>query len=93
MTGSIAIMGLPDFRVESVFPRKLVSGGYLVTVTVENLGEAGAEVPVTLRTDTEEISKRLEVHAKSKASIRIETASTPREVVVNDGSVSRDRYE
>ncbi len=79
--------GLPDFRVDSVYPRKLVNGGYLVTVTVENLGDAGAEVPVTLRTDTEEISKRLEVHAKSKASIRIETVNTPREVVVNDGSV------
>ncbi|HEV7219051.1 MAG TPA: hypothetical protein VGN39_09270 [Terriglobales bacterium] len=79
--------GLPDFRVDSVYPRKLVNGGYLVTVTVENLGGAGAEVPVTLRTDTEEISKRLEVHAKSKASIRIETVTIPREVVVNDGSV------
>ena len=73
--------------MDSVYPRKLVNGGYLVTVTVENLGGAGAKVPVTLRTDTEEISKRLEVHAKSKVSIRIETVTIPREVVVNDGSV------
>ena len=79
--------GLPDFRVESVYPRKLVNGSYLVTVTVENLGNAGAEVPVILRMKDEEISKRLEVHAKSKASIRIEAASTPEEVVINDGSV------
>lgn len=79
--------GLPDFRVESVYPRKLVNGSYLVTVTVENMGNAGAEVPVILRTDGEEISKRLEVRAKSKASIRIETVTIPREVVVNDGSV------
>ena len=79
--------GLPDFRVESVYPRKLVNGSYLVTVTVENMGNAGAEVPVILRTDGEEISKRLEVHAKSKASARIETVTIPREVVVNDGSV------
>ncbi len=79
--------GLPDFRVESVYPRKLVNGSYLVTVTVENLGDAGAEVPVILRTKDEEIGKRLEVHAKSKASIRIEAASTPLEVVINDGSV------
>ena len=87
MTGFIVIMGLPDFRVESVYPRKLVNGSYLVTVTVENLGDAGAEVPVILRTKDEEIGKRLEVHAKSKASIRIEAASTPLEVVINDGSV------
>lgn len=79
--------GLPDFRVESVYPRKLVNGSYLVTVTVENLGDAGAKVPVILRTKDEEIGKRLEVHAKSKASIRIEAASTPLEVVINDGSV------
>jgi len=79
--------GLPDFRVESVYPRKLVNGSYLVTVTVENMGNAGAEVPVILRTDDKEISKRLEVRAKSKASIRIETVTIPREVVVNDGSV------
>ncbi|MGH9513186.1 MAG: hypothetical protein ACRD2U_13725 [Terriglobales bacterium] len=79
--------GLPDFRVESVYPRKMLKGVYLVTVTVENLGSAGAEVPVILRTEGAEISKRLVVRAKSKASIRIESASIPKEAVVNDGSV------
>jgi hypothetical protein len=79
--------GLPDFRVESAYPRATVDGGYVVTVTIENLGEAGAEVPVTLRMERGEVTKRLEVHAKSKASIRIEASSTPKEVVVNDGSV------
>jgi hypothetical protein len=54
---------------------------------IENLGEAGAEVPVSLRTERGEVTKRLEVRAKSKASIRIEASSTPKEVVVNDGSV------
>jgi hypothetical protein len=44
-------------------------------------------VPVFLRTESEEIIKRLEVHAKSKAAVRIETVSAPQEVVVNDGSV------
>ena len=79
--------GLPDFRVESAYPRKLATGGYLVTVTIENLGNAGAEVPVIMKFDGGEIQKRLEVRAKSKASIRIETAATPQEVIVNDGSV------
>jgi hypothetical protein len=79
--------GLPDFRVESAYPRPTVGGGYVVTVSVENLGNAGAEVPVTLRIEGGEVTKRLEVHAKSKASIRIEAPSTPHEIVVNDGSV------
>jgi hypothetical protein len=79
--------GLPDFRVDSVYPRPIVDGGFMVTVTIENLGNAGAEVPIVLRTQSEEIIKRLEVHAKSKAAIRVPTASIPVEVVVNDGSV------
>jgi hypothetical protein len=79
--------GLPDFRVDSVYSRPIVDGGYMVTVTIENLGEAGAEVPVILRMESGEIIKRLEVRAKSKAAVRIQTASIPQEVVVNDGSV------
>jgi hypothetical protein len=79
--------GLPDFRVESAYPRATVNGGSIVTVTIENLGDAGAEVPVTLRMQDGEVTKRLEVHAKSKAAVRIEAATTPVEVVVNDGSV------
>jgi len=79
--------GLPDFRVDSVYPRPIVDGGYMVTVTIENLGDAGAEVPVILRLESGEIIKRLEVRAKSKAAVRIQTATIPQEVVVNDGSV------
>jgi hypothetical protein len=79
--------GLPDFRVESAYPRTTVDGGYVVTVTIENLGDAAAEVPVTLRMASGEVTKRLEVHARSKASIRIDASSTPKEIVVNDGSV------
>jgi hypothetical protein len=59
----------------------------MVTISIENLGNAGAEVPIILRTESEEIIKRLEVHAKSKAAIRVQTASIPVEVVINDGSV------
>jgi hypothetical protein len=79
--------GLPDFRVESAYSRATVNGGSMVTVTIENLGDAGAEVPVTLRMETGEVTKRLEVHARSKAAVRIEASSTPQEVVVNDSSV------
>ncbi len=79
--------GLPDFRVDSVFTRQTLQNTYLVTVSVENLGDAGAEVPVTVRIDGGDVSKRLEVRGKSKNAIRIEVSSPPREVAINDGSV------
>jgi len=40
-----------------------------------------------LRFEGGEVTKRLEVRARSKASIRIEAPAAPRDVVVNDGSV------
>jgi len=79
--------GLPEFRILSVYPRQLVGGGYLVTVTVENSGQAGAEVPVTLHMAQGEITERLVVPGKSKASVRIRAPMLPREATTNDGSV------
>jgi hypothetical protein len=79
--------GLPDFKVESAFPQKTMTDSYMVTVTVDNLGTAGAEVPVIVKFADGEAVKRLEIRAKNKATIRIETPSSPQEVVVNDGSV------
>src|SRR5271165_5631732 len=79
--------GLPDFKIESAFPRKTLTNTFIVAVTVENLGTAGAEVPVILKFSGGEVVKRLEVRAKDKATIRVETPAAPTEVVVNDGSV------
>jgi len=79
--------GLPDFRVESAYPRRLLGGGYVVTITIENLGEAGAQVPVTLVMEGGQVSRLVEVHSKSKSVMRIEAAGPPQEIVVNDGSV------
>ena len=79
--------GLPDFRIESAFSRQASEGNYLLTVTVENLGAAGAEVPVTARFEGGELSQRIEVRGKSKAVVRISTPKPASEVVVNDGSV------
>ena len=78
--------GLPDLKVESAFSRKTTSG-YLLTITVENRGGAGAEVPLTVKFAGGEIGRRLEVRAKSKGGIRVETSTAPLEIVVNDGSV------
>jgi aminopeptidase N len=78
--------GLPDFRVESAFARKASQDNYLVTVTVENLG-AAAEVPVKVEFDGGEMSQRIEVRGKEKATVRIATPKSPKQIVVNDGSV------
>jgi hypothetical protein len=80
--------GLPDLRIDSVYSRPIVSGGYMVTVTVENLGGAAVEVPVTLQMVTGEATEKLLVPGKSKASVRITAGSAPMKVTVNgDGSV------
>ena len=79
--------GLPDFKVESAFSRKTPNGAFLLTITLDNLGTASAEVPVIVKFAGGEISQRLEVRAKNKAVIRVETPSAPQEIVVNDGSV------
>ena len=79
--------GLPDLRVQSVHPWTTEKGVQFLTVTLENLGNAGAEVPFTISFEGGEITKRLEVRAKSTATTRVEVPSAPGEIVVNDGSV------
>jgi hypothetical protein len=79
--------GLPDFRVLSVYPRESLGGGYVVTVTVDNLGGAGAEVPVRVIAPEGEKLARIYVAKNSRAVTRIQIATRPTEAVANDGSV------
>jgi hypothetical protein len=79
--------GLPDFKIESAFSSKTATGSYMLTITLDNLGTAGAEVPVVVRYSGGEIMRRMEVHAKNKTVTRVEVPSAPLEIVVNDGSV------
>jgi hypothetical protein len=79
--------GLPDFHVQSVHPWKTEKGVQFMTVTLENLGNAGAEVPFTIVFEGGEITKRIEVRAKATATTRVEVPGTASEVVINDGSV------
>jgi len=79
--------GLPDFRIESAYPRKTLDGTYVVTVTVENLGKAGAEVPVTVSAAGGERSQRVLVHAGGKGVVRVQMPQPPTRATVNDGSV------
>jgi hypothetical protein len=79
--------GLPDFKVESAFAASTPTKSFLLTITLDNLGAAGAEVPVTIKFAGGEVTKRIEVRGKGKATFRVETPAAPQEIRVNDGSV------
>jgi len=79
--------GLPDFKVTAVYPRRLIPQDWSVTVSVENSGSAGAEVPVAVRAAYGDERKRVEIHAHEKSAVRIPIPATPQQAVVNDGSV------
>ncbi len=79
--------GLPDFKVESAFSNKTMTGTFMLTITLDNLGTAGAEVPVIVKFAGGEMMRRMQVHAKNKTVIRVEVPFAPQEIVVNDGSV------
>ncbi len=79
--------GLPDFHVDSIFPRATLNGTYVVTVTVANDGASGAEVPVFVRAEGGERTRRVLVKGKSKGVERVEVPTAPTEASVNDGSV------
>ena len=70
--------GLPDFRLPRL-SRESAGNDYMVTVTVENSGDAGAEVPVTLKMDEGQSSKG-STAGKSKAIIRTEAHLGPRKI-------------
>lgn len=79
--------GLPEFKIDSVFSRQDLRGGYLVTVTVDNSGYAAAEVLVRIRTRGGDTWVRVEVKGKSKGIARINLPQPPTQATVNDGSV------
>jgi hypothetical protein len=79
--------GLPDLRVQAVHPWKTEKDVQFITVTLENRGDAGAEVPFTIIFAGGEITKRIEVRARGTATTRVELPHAASEIVVNDGSV------
>jgi hypothetical protein len=79
--------GLPEFKVESAFSRKTMNDTYMLTITVDNLGSVGAEVPIAIKYTGGEVTKRLEVRGKNKGVFRVEVSGEPQEAAVNDGSV------
>jgi hypothetical protein len=79
--------GLPEFTISNGYARPSLQGIFLVSATIENMGSAGAEVPVIVHTDRGDVVSRLRVPAHTKTAARIEVGSRPIEVTVNDGSV------
>lgn len=79
--------GLPDIRVQSAHPWPAEKNAHIITVTLENLGHAGAEVPFTVFYEGGEITQRIEVRAKSTATTRVQLQGAATKIVVNDGSV------
>jgi hypothetical protein len=79
--------GLPDLRIDGVFPATAEAGNWLVAVDVSNSGYASCEVPVTARAASNSVTVRLIVPARGKAVQRILILGKPLEVQVNDGTV------
>jgi len=79
--------GLPDVRVQRVHPWKTDKGAHLITVTFENRGYAGVEVPFTVIAEGGNVSQRIEVRAQATATTRIELSGPGSEIRINDGSI------
>lgn len=79
--------GLPDLTIDSAFPSSPSAGSWLVAISISNSGYASAEVPVTVRSDTNSATQRVLIPARGKAVQRILILGKPTEVQVNDGTV------
>jgi len=79
--------GLPDISIEGAFPSDTKGDSWVVSVNLANSGYAAAEVPVTVRSDTNSVTQRLMVPARGKATQRILIQGKPTEVQVNDGTI------
>ena len=79
--------GLPDLSVEGAFPTPASAGNWLVSVNLINNGYASAEVPVTVRSESNSATQRVLVPARGKVAQRILVQGKPVEVQVNDGTI------
>lgn len=79
--------GLPDLTIDKVFPNAVQSGNWLVSVTISNAGYAAAEVPVTVRSETNKTTERVLIPARGTVTPRILVQGKPTEAQLNDGTV------
>jgi len=79
--------GLPDLTIDKVFPNAVQSRNWLVSVTISNAGYAAVEVPVTVRSATNNTTERVLVPARGMVTPRILVQGKPTEAQVNDGTI------
>ena len=80
--------GLPELSIANVFLSKAGAGNqWLVAVQIRNSGYAAVEIPVTVRSASNETPVLLKVPSRGELSRRILVLGEPTEVEVNDGSV------
>jgi len=79
--------GLPDLAIDSVFPAPAQAGNWLVAINISNAGYASAEVPVTVKSDTNSVTQRVVIPGRSKAVQRLLILGKPVDAQVNDGTV------
>ena len=79
--------GLPDLTIDKVFPNAVQSGNWLTSVTIANGGYAAAEVPVTVRSATNNATDWVLVPAHGTVTQRVLVQGQPTEVQVNDGTI------
>ncbi len=95
--------GLPDIAIDNVFSTSAerpsvassssassdspAANGWLVTIDLANAGYAAAEIPVTVRNADTEVTQRVLVPARGKATKRILIQGRPTDVQANDGTV------
>lgn len=84
--------GLPQLKVDSAYVRKTLGDQTVTAVTIENLGDVGCEVPVSVRSGLGENNVRVEIPAKGKIVVRVPFESVPAEAEVNDGSVPESEH-
>src|SRR6185437_149669 len=79
--------GLPDLSIEHVYPSPAQGGNWLVAVDLSNSGYAAAEVPLTVRSGSTSVTRRVLIPAQGKSVKRILIQGQPTQVQLNDGSV------
>lgn len=79
--------GLPDLSIDHVYPSEAAGGNWLVAVDVSNAGYAAAEVPLTVKSGTTSVTRRVLIPAQGKMVQRILIQGEPTQVQLNDGSV------
>jgi hypothetical protein len=79
--------GLPDLSIDHVYPSEAAGGNWLVAVDLSNAGYAAAEVPLTVKSGTTSVTRRVLIPAQGKMVQRILIQGEPTQVQLNDGSV------